>query len=103
MGWRWPWRLRRPSLHASTVAAWAAARGRHSASAIVRMRRILPDMSTTDDERLEAAKRRLRAALDGVELLPEETTDERLIRASEAASRENDEELRRNVPPHHGG
>lgn len=49
------------------------------------------------------AKRRLRAALDGVTLLPDTTSDER-SNAGEASSSESarDAELRRDVPPHHG-
>lgn len=54
---------------------------------------------TSDEERAEAAKRRLRAALDGVELLPEETADDRPEPKSNAG---RDEELKLNVPPHHG-
>lgn len=60
---------------------------------------------TPDEQRKAEARRRLRAALDGVELLPEETTDERLIRASAQAEREEadrDAEFQRNKPPHHG-
>ena len=60
---------------------------------------------TPDEQRKAEARRRLRAALDGVELLPEETTDERLIRASAQAAREEadrDAEFQRNKPPHHG-
>ncbi len=58
---------------------------------------------TDDAARAAEAKRRLRAALDGVELLPEETQDDRLIRTSVQAEKENDAELQANVPPHHGG
>lgn len=60
---------------------------------------------TPDELRKAEARRRLRAALDGVELLPEETTDERLIRASADMQREEsdrDAEFQRNKPPHHG-
>ena len=48
----------------------------------------------------EDAKRRLRAALDGVELLPETTSDERVDASVTDTAREA--ELKRNVPPHHG-
>lgn len=53
-----------------------------------------------DEARAEAAKRRLRAALDGVELLPDTTSDERVDAPTQDGSREA--ELKRNVPPHHG-
>lgn len=57
---------------------------------------------TGDDEasRDDEAKRKLRAALDGVDLLPETTSDERPDAPIADGSR--DAELRRNVPPHHG-
>lgn len=49
------------------------------------------------------AKRRLRAALDGVTLLPDTTTDERTNQGeASAADSARDAELRRDVPPHHG-
>ena len=49
------------------------------------------------------AKRRLRAALDGVTLLPDTTSDERQDAGySTSADAARDAELRRNVPPHHG-
>lgn len=47
------------------------------------------------------AKRRLRAALDGVTLLPDTTSDERGDETG-ASETGRDAELRRNVPPHHG-
>lgn len=53
----------------------------------------------SDEERAAAAKRRLRAALDGVELLPDETSDDR---PEPTANDGRDAELKRNVPPHHG-
>ena len=63
-------------------------------------------MTTLDAEARKAeARRRLRDALEGIELLPEETTDERLIKASAQAEREEmdrDAEFRANKPPHHG-
>ncbi len=59
-----------------------------------------------DEARRAEARRRLRAALDGVELLPEETADDRRLRESEAQRRaedaERDAEFERNRPPHHG-
>ena len=59
-----------------------------------------------DEARKAEARRRLRAALDGIELLPEETSDDRRIRVSEAQRRaeesERDAEFERNRPPHHG-
>lgn len=61
--------------------------------------------TTPDEQRKAEARRRLRVALDGVELLPEETSDERLLRASAQADREEsdrDAEFQRNKPPHHG-
>lgn len=67
--------------------------------------RIVPDMTGDDEARKAEARRRLRAALDGVELLPEETADDRAIRNQAEAERseaERDAELRRNKPPHHG-
>ena len=60
---------------------------------------------TPEEQRKAEARRRLRAALDGVELLPEETTDERLLKAAAQAAREDadrDAEFQRNKPPHHG-
>ena len=54
---------------------------------------------TSDKEREEQAKRRLRAALDGVELLPEITSDDR---PEPKRDDSHDAELKRNVPPHHG-
>lgn len=51
------------------------------------------------------ARRRLRAALDGVELLPEMTSDDLLIRASSQSDGEQDArdaEFVQNKPPHHG-
>lgn len=57
-------------------------------------------MASNDEVRKAEAKRRLRAALDGEELLPETTSDERDPAAPVDGSR--DAELRRNVPPHHG-
>lgn len=58
----------------------------------------------TSDRDAEArkadARRRLRAALDGVELLPDTTSDERDPAKPVDGSR--DAELKRNVPPHHG-
>lgn len=60
---------------------------------------------TPEEQRKAEARKRLRAALDGVELLPEETADERLIRSSAQAEREEadrDAEFQRNKPPHHG-
>lgn len=59
----------------------------------------------SEEQRKAEARRRLRAALDRVELLPEETSDERLIKASAEAEREaadRDAEFQRNRPPHHG-
>lgn len=55
-----------------------------------------------DDEREREARRRLRAALDGVDLAPEETSDDRAIRESVQQS-DRDDQLQRDVPPHHGG
>ena len=57
---------------------------------------------TEDEVRKAEAKRRLRAALDGVELLPEETSDDRIIRRSTQAERDRDAEMQANKPPHHG-
>lgn len=60
---------------------------------------------TPEEQRKAEARRRLRAALDGVELLPEETTDERLLKAVAQTAREEadrDAEFERNKPPHHG-
>lgn len=70
------------------------------------MARTVQAVSTSipEDQRRAEARRRLRAELDGVELLPEETADERLIRASARAEREEadrDAEFQRNKPPHH--
>lgn len=49
------------------------------------------------------AKRRLRAALDGVTLLPDTTSDERKDAGdANTADAAREAELRRNVPPHHG-
>ena len=65
-------------------------------------------MTGTDDEQREAqrraeAKRRLREALDGVELVPEETRDDRAIREAQAKQEaDRDAEFVRNKPPHHG-
>ena len=66
--------------------------------------RIVPNV-TDDEARRAEAKRRLRAALDAVELLPEETADDRVIRQSTQAQRsenDRDAEFVRNKPPHHG-
>lgn len=63
-------------------------------------------MAITPDA--EAAKqaeraRRLRAALDGVDLAPEVTADDATEAAAAAAeSRSRDEEFKANRPPHHG-
>lgn len=57
-------------------------------------------MTHDEEARKAEAKRRLRAALAGEELLPETTSDERDPSAPVDTSR--DAELRRNVPPHHG-
>ncbi len=56
----------------------------------------------TDDARKAEARRRLRAALDGVELLPEMTSDDLLIRASSQDQDQRDAEFVQNKPPHHG-
>lgn len=56
-------------------------------------------MASEAEDREAAAKRRLRAALDGVELLPETTSDDRPDPKRDDA---HDAELKRNVPPHHG-
>lgn len=57
-------------------------------------------MSTPDESaehlRSEQAKARLRAALDGVELDPDETADDKAIRWATL-----DEQLKQDVPPHH--
>ncbi len=62
-------------------------------------------MTTDDEVRKAEARRRLRTALDGVELLPEETSADRAIRQSAQAERsdaDRDAEIMRNKPPHHG-
>lgn len=60
-------------------------------------------MTDRDDvARKEEARRRLRAALDGVELLPEETSDDRAIRESVQAQQSRDDEMVSDKPPHHG-
>ena len=66
--------------------------------------RIVPGV-TDEEARKAEAKRRLRAALDGAELLPEETRDDRAIREEAQAERsdaDRDAEFMRNKPPHHG-
>jgi hypothetical protein len=55
-----------------------------------------------EDERLRRARARLRAELDGVDLAPEETADDIAIRESSAAEQSRDDQLARDVPPHHG-
>lgn len=55
-----------------------------------------------DEERARRARLRLRAVLDGLDLDPDETADDRAIRESSAAPTEVDDQLRRDVPPHHG-
>jgi hypothetical protein len=63
--------------------------------------RILQDVTSDEAARKAEARRRLRAALDGAELLPETTTDERVQRPAKE-ERDRDAEMRRNKPPHHG-
>lgn len=58
-------------------------------------------MADEQDERTAEAKRRLRAALDGIDLLPEETSDDRALRGSAQAERQRDAEMEANKPPHH--
>ena len=61
--------------------------------------------AATPEERAKAeARRRLRAALDGVELLPELTADDQVIRAASQQREESDRdaEFVQNKPPHHG-
>ena len=55
-----------------------------------------------EDERIKRAKARLRAELDGVDLTPDETADDIAIRESSVAQVSRDEQLERDVPPHHG-
>lgn len=57
----------------------------------------------TPEQREARVKARLRAALDGLELDPDETEDDRLIRGSELAQRAADAQLLEDVPPHHLG
>jgi len=58
-------------------------------------------MTSDEAARKAEARRRLRAALDGVELLPETTSDDRVQRPAKE-ERRRDAEMRRNKPPHHG-
>lgn len=54
-----------------------------------------------EDERIKRARQRLRAELEGIDLAPEETQDDKAIRESSANSA-RDEQIARDVPPHHG-